>query len=100
MKGKPSKSPVTILSLMSDPKVFGAWFVGSTWNAWKVFLSVLFGLPLKTEEERALYRKQTGRTVEPTTQASEAWLPVGRRAGKSLIAALIAVFLACFRNYS
>ncbi len=31
--------------------------------------------------------------------AREAWVVVGRRGGKSRIAALIAVFLACFREY-
>ncbi len=31
--------------------------------------------------------------------AGEAWLVVGRRGGKSRIAALVAVWLACFRDY-
>jgi hypothetical protein len=37
--------------------------------------------------------------VAPTQPAQEAWLVVGRRGGKSRVAALIAVYLACFRNY-
>jgi phage terminase large subunit-like protein len=35
----------------------------------------------------------------PTSAAREAWLVVGRRGGKSPIAALIAVYLACFRDH-
>jgi hypothetical protein len=35
----------------------------------------------------------------PTTAAREAWVIVGRRGGKSRIAALVAVYLACFRDY-
>ena len=47
----------------------------------------------------ALYQQHTGRTVAPGSPRKEAWLVVGRRGGKSLIAALVAVFLACFRDY-
>src|SRR5215813_7126993 len=35
----------------------------------------------------------------PTTPFREAYLICGRRAGKSFVLALIAVFLACFRGY-
>jgi len=45
-----------------------------------------------------VFSRFTGRTVPPTSPAREAWLPVGRRGGKSRFAAL-AVFMACFRDY-
>src|SRR5512140_158540 len=89
---------LTILDLMDD-QVFGPWFRGPSWCAWRVFLKVLFGLMLNPAELET-YAKHTGRQHPPTEQASEAWLVVGRRGGKSLIAALVAVFLACFRDYS
>jgi phage terminase large subunit-like protein len=47
----------------------------------------------------ALYGRHTGREALPTTPAREAWLVVGRRGGKSRIATLVAVWLACFRDY-
>lgn len=50
-------------------------------------------------EELAIYQRHTGRTLPPTEQASEAWMVIGRRGGKSFVTALIAVFLACFRDY-
>lgn len=90
---------LTILDLMDDPQVFGPWFRGPTWHAWKVFLRVLFGLPL-TATDLALYQQHTGRQRSPTEQAAEAWLVVGRRGGKSLISAVVAVFLACFKDYA
>ncbi len=90
---------VTILQAMADPKLFGRWFGGPSWRAWKAFLAVLFGLPL-TRPRLALYQRHTGRKHAPQAPAREAWLPVGRRGGKSLIAALVAVFLAFFRDYS
>ena len=47
----------------------------------------------------AIYRKHTGRDAVPHQQSNEAWVIAGRRSGKSLISALIAVYLACFREY-
>ncbi len=90
---------LTILDAMADPKLFGRWFGGPSWRAWKAFLAALFGLPL-TKPQLALYQRHTGRKHGPRAPAREAWLPVGRRGGKSIIAALIAVFLAFFRDYS
>ena len=63
-----------------------------------MFLKALFGLPM-TPAEVETFTRFTGRTMPPTTAAREAWLVVGRRGGKSRIAALIAVFLACFKSY-
>ena len=92
-------SGITLLNAMSDPELFGGWFKAqATWRSWRVFLRALFGLHM-TFGERATFRKHTGRTNPPTTQAREAWLVVGRRGGKSFCTALIGVYLACFRDY-
>lgn len=80
--------------------VFGSWFRDkATWNAWFVFLRSLFGLPLD-DASLALYRECTARQAPPPGGSREAWLIVGRRGGKSLALALVAVFLACFRDWS
>src|SRR6185295_10255685 len=76
---------------------FGHWFSDPSWEPWKAFLCGLFGLPM-TPERAVLWREFTER-APPTTAATEAWMIVGRRGGKSRIAALIAVYLACFRDY-
>jgi hypothetical protein len=49
-------------------------------------------------EQLELYQQCTGRTEAPTAPASEGWLVCGRRAGKSFILALCAVYIACFRD--
>ena len=89
---------MNILRALDDPKVFAPFFRGSSWQVWRVFLAALFGLPL-TSEQLAAYTKHTGRTTAPTKPLHEAWLVCGRRSGKSFILALIAVFLACFRDW-
>ncbi len=88
-----------ILEAMGDPNLFGRHFPGPTWSAWRVVLRAIFGLPLLPGEFE-LYRECTGRGEPPAGPAREAWLVVGRRGGKSRIAALVAVFLAVFRDYS
>lgn len=60
---------------------------------------MLFGLPLGAEE-LATYRACTGRETLPAGEVFEAWLCCGRRAGKSFILALVAVFLATMRDWS
>src|ERR671917_475947 len=53
-----------------------------------------------TPEQLATYQACTGRTEAPTQPFTEGWLICGRRAGKSFVLALIAVFLACFKSYT
>ncbi|PSO29844.1 hypothetical protein [Bradyrhizobium sp. MOS002] len=90
---------MTLLEAINDQKLFGRWFRDpATWQPWFAFVAALFGLPMTAEQE-ATYRKHTGREYLPLGAFMEAWLICGRRAGKSFILALIAVFLACFKSY-
>lgn len=91
---------IDIIQACADPKLFGPWFKNrESWAAWFVFLRALFGLPMDAQE-LSIFHQLTGRTKPPAGQAPEAWLVIGRRGGKSFIVALIAVFLACFRDYA
>jgi hypothetical protein len=91
---------VTLLDVARDPLLFAPWFKDrATWATWFVFLKTLFALHMSADEQ-AVYQKCTGRVTPPAAPATEAWLVVGRRGGKSFIVAIIAVFLACFRDYS
>lgn len=90
---------MNLLDAIEDEALFGPWFKDrETWVAWTAFIAALFGLPM-TPEQEVLYRKCTGRIELPSGPAAEGWLTCGRRAGKSFILALIAVYLACFRDY-
>ena len=86
-------STFSILKAIKDPKVFGQHFRTQTWKPWFAFLAALFGLPM-TAEQFAIYTKHTGRTTPPIVAVHRGLLICGRRAGKSFILALIAVFLA------
>ena len=90
----------TILDACSDPELFGQWFRRpQTWRAWLAFLAVLFGLPVMPDQA-ALVEQCTGRNELPFKAFGEAWLICGRRAGKSFVLALVAVYLATFRSYA
>src|SRR5439155_24358935 len=85
---------MTILEVLV-PSIFGLAFDGATWRAWVVFLAACFGLNM-TEEQVTTYRHHTGRRTPPREAAREVWCIAGRRAGKSRIAALLAVYVAVF----
>jgi len=91
---------VNILEAIADPKLFEPHFRrgGASWSAWKAFLAAMFGLPL-SEAEGEIFRACTGRAAPREGGFNEAWLVCGRRAGKSFVLAVIAVFLACFHDY-
>jgi len=94
-RNKPSGN---IIDCLKDPNIFGRQFKGKSWRNWRFFLRALFGLKLGPKS-MAVFQQHTERKSLPK-KVTEAWLVVGRRGGKSIIAALIAVYLACFRDYS
>jgi len=90
--------PVTILDVMNDPGVFGRWFADASWSTWRVVAAAIFALPL-SDTALPVFQRLTGRIQPPTRPIREAWLAVGRRGGKGRFAALLAVFIACFRRH-
>jgi hypothetical protein len=99
-KPAPSKPVPTIIDTCHDADLCKDWFAKhpESWLAWFCFLKVLFGLPLD-EAELAIFQACTGRSAPSPGGYNEATLICGRRAGKSLILALIACYLAVFRDY-
>jgi hypothetical protein len=90
---------INILDTLRDPHVFGPLFKDhGSYASWHAFLAALFGLPLD-DAQLEVFKSCTGRDAPLTAPSKEAWLICGRRAGKSHALALIAVFLACFRDY-
>jgi len=88
----------TIIEAMDSPELFRDWFSRGDWTAWKAFLAALFGLSME-DEAQAIYQRHTSREHLPSAAFNEAWCICGRRGGKSRIMALVATYLACFKDY-
>lgn len=73
-------------------------FRGPSWAPWRVLLAAVFALPI-SEADMTLFRALTARQRPPQHPVGEGWFLLGRRSGKSIIAALVAVYVACFRTY-
>jgi hypothetical protein len=90
----------TIIEAIEDPKLWAPWFKDpATWQSWFAFLKALFGLKM-TDADLAIFRACTGRDHPPENGANESWLVCGRRSGKSLMLALVAVYLAMSRDWT
>ena len=90
---------MNIVTAMQDRNLFGQHFAPlSSWSAWVVVLSAIFGLPLD-RKQRGVFQNLTGQPYSKNLCPQEVWLAIGRRGGKSKIVALIATYLACFYDY-
>src|SRR5947207_218765 len=90
----------TIERALADPKLLGAAFGAlATWSAWLAVLKAAFGSPLTAAEEE-LFRSVAGGRAVGEEQVRELWAIVGRRGGKSRVAAALAVFVAAFIDHA
>jgi hypothetical protein len=91
---------MNVIDALHSKDIFGPLFKDlSTWHAWEVYLRGLFGLPIETAEDRVLFKDCTGLEGTPGEKVRESYVIAGRRSGKSYTSALIAVFLACFKDW-
>ncbi len=87
--------------VLGDPVTFAAALgvlQELSWAPWWAFLKAVLALPL-TEAELAVFRACTGRDTPPAGPPAESFVIVGRRGGKSRIAAFVATYLAVRRDY-
>jgi hypothetical protein len=91
-----SNHPYTIDKVMRDKRLLGTT-LGDTasWSAWIAVLRGAYGLPL-SDEEQAIFASVAGNRAPPSRRVGELWCLVGRRGGKSRMAAALAVYEACF----
>jgi len=84
------RDPATLGAALGDPEPWAMWFV---------VLQAAFGLGLNRAERRA-FAKVAGGRKPPARQVRELWCILGRRAGKSRVAAAIAAYIAAFIDHS
>lgn len=93
-RGDGVTAPVAIDVALRDPRLLGAAF-GSidTWATWIAVLKAAFGIELNLQERRAFEVVAGGRTP-PKVKVRELIAIVGRRGGKSRVAAAVATYIA------
>src|SRR5262245_42379844 len=89
-------TPLAIDKVLSDPRLLGAALGPiETWATWTIALRAAFALPL-TDEERKVFTAIAGNRDLPKQRVRELWAIIGRRGGKSRIAAALACYFALF----
>ena len=98
-KPRPRPSIITIDRALTDRNLLGAALGNQrTWANWLVVLKSAFGLSLSDDELKA-FAAVAGSRAPPTKRVRELWAIIGRRGGKSRIAAALAVYIACFTKH-
>jgi phage terminase large subunit-like protein len=93
------KRTYQIADAITDPKLLGAALGDAvSWQTWYVVLKASFGIELNDEEAEA-FAAVAGSRRPPAKRVRELWAIIGRRGGKSRIAAALAVFLAAFTQH-
>lgn len=91
---------VTIDRALRDANLLGAALgPADTWLTWLAILRASFGLPLDAEQS-AIFGAVAGGRAPPTSRVRELWAIIGRRSGKSRIAAALADFVAAFGDHA
>lgn len=83
----------TMREALADPNLLGDVLVGDSWSVWRMMLIAAMGEPL-LDNERAIFKRFTGRAREPLQRVDEAAFVVGRRGGKDRAAATLAAYVA------
>jgi hypothetical protein len=90
---------IDIARALADQQLLGAALGPiDTWSTWVAVLKAAFGLDL-TAEELAVFSSVAGNRAPPDRRVREFWCVIGRRSGKSRIAAALAVFIALFTKH-
>jgi hypothetical protein len=87
---------IGIARAFTDQRLLGAALVdAASWEVWRTVLKAAWGITLSEEEAKTFVSIAGGRKP-PRQRVRELWAIIGRRSGKSRIAAAIAVYLALF----
>jgi hypothetical protein len=89
-------TPLAIDKVLSDPRLLSASLDNiETWATWTIALKAAFALAL-TDEERKAFTAIAGNRGLPKKRVRELWCIIGRRGGKSRMAAALACYFALF----
>ena len=90
----------TIDQALLDRNLLGAALGDlASWQRWLTVLRAAFALPM-TASDRATFAQVAGDRPLPRARVSELWAVVGRRSGKTRIAAAISVYIGAIERHT
>ena len=90
---------LSIDKVLTDTRFLGAELAPvETWATWTTALKAAFALPL-TDAEREVFTAIAGDRALPKQRVRELWCVIGRRGGKSRMAAALAIWFAIFTKH-
>jgi hypothetical protein len=91
---------IPISEALVDANLLGAALGDiASWRTWQTILKAAFAEAL-TDEERSLFALVAGDRAPPSKRVRELWAgPIGRRSGKSRMAAAVAVHIAALTDH-
>jgi hypothetical protein len=88
---------IAIDQALTDPKLLGA-ALGPSWSRWTSVLRAAFALPM-SDDDLAMFHEVAGDRAPPTHRVRELWAVVGRRSGKTRVAAAISVHIGAIEQH-
>jgi hypothetical protein len=99
MLNRRDKAPISIDQALCDRNLLGAALGDPTsWARWVSILRAAFALPM-SGKDRAAFREVAGDRAPPTRRVDELWCVVGRRSGKTRMAAAISVYIGAIERH-
>ena len=93
---RPAGALIDIDRALLDPNLLNAALGNpASWSRWLSVLKAAFALSM-SDTDRTAFAEVSGNREPPTTRVRELWCTVGRRSGKSRVAAALAVYAAAF----
>jgi hypothetical protein len=89
---------ISMREALAEPHLFGRILRGESWYGWKVLLIAASGGEL-LEDERAEFKRLTGREREPSRLCRELIVVAGRRAGKSTAVVVFDIWIAALCDH-
>ncbi len=91
---------MNIIDALARKDLFAPLFKDlATWRVWTVYLRGLFGLGIEDPKDKRTFKDATGLKIPPREKVRESFVICGRRSGKSYISAIIASYLAAFKDW-
>jgi hypothetical protein len=84
---------IDFATAFDDPLLFGPFFSGPSWDAWRAIIPAAHALPM-TPQQLITFEELAGGRDQPKRRVRELWVAAGRRSGKDSVISAMATLAA------